>query len=159
NEHRQEELIVESGLIDEGLAGVDEVAQSRHLQRHAQTNVGDKDLVADGGGDGQGHTEGEDTHQIGQQVCDHDAPGGGTQATGSQVVLPVPYDDHLIAHKAGGGQPGGETHGEDHGGNAGAEDVGDDDDHQGLGHVVKDIVELGEEEVQLADIAPQHAHD
>src|SRR5699024_3026233 len=146
DQHRQKQLVVQARLIDDDLPGLDEVAERRHFQRHAETDVGDKDLVADRGGDGQRHPQRQDADKVGQQVFDHDPPGRGAQAPGSKVIIPVADNQHLVAHKPGGLQPGGQAHRKDHRADAGAQDVGDDDDDERLGDVVKDVVDFGEQE-------------
>ena len=157
--HGKVELVAQRGDGHQLTAGINEVAQRGGIQRETDANIGDEHLVANGRGDGQGHAHGDDADQIGQQVLDDDPPGGGAQTAGGQVVIPVPDDDDLVADKPGHAQPARETQGKDDGVHAGVEDVGDKDEQQGLGDVVKDVVELGEEKVQLPHIAPQHPHE
>ena len=84
--------------------------------------------------------------------------GGGADAAGCHVVVAVADDEDLVADEARHGDPARDGHTEDEGLDAGAGDVGDKDEDDGGGHIVTDVVQLGEEEVQLADIAPEHAH-
>ena len=153
-----EQLIAQAGLHHDLAAIVDEVAQRRHLDREAEADVGDEDLAADGGGDGQGHAEHDDRHEVGQQVAHHDAGGGGADAAGCHVVVTVTDDEDLVADKTRHGDPARDGHAQDQRLDAGAGDVGNKDQDDGGRHVVADVVQLGEEEVQLTDIAPEHAH-
>ena len=41
---------------------------------------------------------------------------------------------------------------------AGGSHVGDQDQDDGGGDVIADVVQLGEEEIELADIAPEHTY-
>ena len=151
-------VMMQAGLHHDLAAIVDEVAQRRHLDREAEADVGDEDLAADGGGDGQGHAEHDDRHEVGQQVAHHDAGGGGADAAGCHVVVTVTDDEDLVADKTRHGDPARDGHAQDQRLDAGAGDIGNKDQDDGGRHVVADVVQLGEEEVQLTDIAPEHTH-
>src|SRR5699024_9995150 len=121
------QLIPQPCLHHHLAAVVDQVAQGGGLHRQAQADVGDEHLAADGGGHGQGHAQHDDRHQVGQQVAQHDAEGGGADAAGGHVVVSVPDDEDLVADEAGHGDPPGQGHAQDQGGHAGAGHVGDQD--------------------------------
>lgn len=110
--HREEELVTQRRTAHHLPPRLHQGTQGGSLQGDAQANIGQEHLVADGHRDGQGHTHGDDAHQIGQQVLHHDPPGRGAQTAGGQVVVPVADDNHLVADKPRRGQPGGQAHGE-----------------------------------------------
>ena len=151
-----EQLILQSGLHHHLAAVVDEVAQRGRFHRQAKADVGDEHLVADGLRDGERHAQHDDRHQIRQQVAQYDAVGGGADAAGRHIVVAVADDQDLVADKAGHLDPALDGHAQDHGPDAGGGHIGDQDQHDGGGDVIEDVVQLGEHEVQPAHIAPQH---
>ena len=153
-----EQLVPQARLHHHLAAVVDQVAQRGRFHRKAQADIGDEHLAADGGGDGQGHAQHDDRYQIGQQVAQHDAADGGADAAGSHVVITVADDQDLVADKARHGDPARDGHAQDQGLDAGRRDIGDQDQDDGGRDVITDVVQLGEEEIELADIAPEHAH-
>lgn len=104
------------------------------------------------------HAQHDDRYQIGQQIAQHDAADGGADAAGSHVVITVADDQDLVADKARHGDPARDGHAQDQGLDAGRRDIGDQDQDDGGRNVITDVVQLGEEEIELADIAPEHAH-
>ena len=132
HDHREEQLIAQRRHGHQAAAGIDQVTQRRGIQRQADADVGDENLVADGGGDCQSHTHGEDGNQVGQQILQDDAPGAGAQATGSQIVVTVSDDDDLVADEAGHAQPSGQAQRKNDGGNTGFQHVRDQNQKQSL---------------------------
>ena len=79
-------------------------------------------------------------------VAQHDAADGGADAAGSHVVITVADDQDLVADKARHGDPARDGHAQDQGLDAGGRDIGDQDQDDGGGDVIADVVQLGEEE-------------
>ena len=134
-------------------------AQRRRLDAQADAQVREGGLQVDGGGDAQGHTQDDDGDQIGQDVLGQHAPQRGAQAAGREVVLAVTEHEHHVADTAGHDQPADGDHRHGHDGEALADDQCDQGHVDDVGHVVDQVVQLGEEAVQAADIAPDQADD
>ena len=151
-----EQLVAQPALHHHLAAIIDQVAQRRRLHRKPKADVGDEHLVADGFRDGEGHAKHDDRDEVGQQVAQHDADGGRADAAGSHIIIPVADDEDLVADEPCHLDPALDGHAQDHGPDAGGGHIGDEDQHNGGGNVVKDVVQLREQKIQPAHIAPQH---
>src|SRR5690606_3072110 len=147
---REDELVSQGWSHHQSTALVDQVAQRRSLQGQAQTDISQEDLAAYGVGNGQGHPHHDDGYQVRQDVLDNDPVGGCAQATGSQVVLPVPDNQDQVADQFGHGQPTGDAHGDDHGGKAGTQDIGHHDHDDGGRNIVPHVIYFRYRPVQPA---------
>ena len=156
NQGGVEQLVAQTGLHHHLAAVVDQIAQRGRIHREAQADVGDEHLVADGFRNGEGHAQHDHRHQIRQQVAQHDAHRGGADAAGGNVVVTVTDDEDLVADEPRHLDPALDGHAQDHGPDAGGGHIGDEDQHNGGGNVVKDVVQLREQKIQPAHIAPQH---
>ena len=77
----------------------------------------------------------------------------------AQVILPVAVHEHHVAHPARRLEPADEDHRHRHDGKALAHHQGDQDHIDDIGHAVEQVVNFGEQAVQLADVAPDQAEN
>ena len=138
-------------------------AQRRRVDAQAQAQVGQRGFQIDGARDGQCHTQDDNGDQIRQDVLGQHAPQRGAQAAGREVVLAVTEHEHHVADTACHRKPVDGDHGDGHDPEALAHHQGDQGHIDDIGHVVDQVVQLREEAVQTAHIAPDqaedHAHD
>ena len=88
-----------------------------------------------------------------------DTPQRGAQAAGSEVVLAVTEHEDHVADTARHGQPVDGDHRDGHDPEALTDHQGDQGHIDDIGHIVDQVVQLREEAVQAADVAPDQAED
>ena len=128
--------------------------QRRCVDIKTKTEVRQHGFHVDGTRDGQSQTQDDNADQLRQDVLHQNAVDWGTQSSGSEVELTVTVHHNQISNVSCHNKPSetdqGYTHDEEALANQ-KSNQGHVDNHW---NVVDDVVQLGEEAVQLTDVTP-----